>query len=882
MSYGRSWLFVWCASGLFLINLLHFLVGYFPFERTLPGVASSTDAALPYALCGLPSNTVHDTTYAPLHGHLVLLVVDALRYDFVDFENFPYVSVLLNSRQGLKYRSRAFAPTVTLPRIKSILSGVVPGYADIIVNLDASRMSTDNVIYQAHSQLKRSYFFGDDTWLKLFPAEYFSKYEGTTSFYVNDYTEVDTNVTRNVKASLQAREEWDFLFLHYLGLDHLGHIVGPDSPLVADKLKEMDEVIELLHKKLPPGSLIVVTGDHGMSVTGNHGGTSHEEIETPILFLLAGNERFAEQDASTSSLSGPSVYQIDIAPTLSLLMGLPVPRSSCGSVLPEVLVRHPRLNADQRLFRMQYNAHQLLQVFSENFEAEMEKYQSVRATICNYLRLIRDDQPLQSEAVESSQRGLHSSMMMMKKMLIASRSRFSLHALITGVVGAAHCALAVLVCAFAENLHFQFDRRVLLSSFILGFSTSAFISTLLAGATLPTELVSLAFLSTSTYVLLCSLQGFGTAAAFKAHVLGGGVSLLSSMQLMGLGLHAGSLVGSSFVEEEHQTWYFLSVTIGVAGALLAPSMKIGKEELIKVCRVLLLSRILRGWNRTGDKWIHLPVYADYVLRQPALASALILVTAHNAIGMFRMRNSQLQGAITGTAAGFILLYKLYSVHAGEHPSVAVWLYLALPIALVAGIWEFVTQGEALRERHLHPLNSVSNCWMLLGFILQRPENVFMFGLEIFLENAVHLAVGDFPVTVRAVIYMWFSNAAFFHQGNSNKLSTIDVASGYIGVSFYEPVLVGLLMYCHTYSGVIHWLVMFWRRACYNLGPKDKLRVTSLVLCIKLLVTTWYLIVMLVHREHIFVWSVFSPKGLYESAHAATTVMVLMAVSACNV
>lgn len=92
MAYGHSWLFVWSASGLFLLNVLHFLYGYFPLERTLSGVASSSDVALPYALCGLPSNTVHDTTYSPLHGRLVLLVVDALRYDFVDRERFPYAT----------------------------------------------------------------------------------------------------------------------------------------------------------------------------------------------------------------------------------------------------------------------------------------------------------------------------------------------------------------------------------------------------------------------------------------------------------------------------------------------------------------------------------------------------------------------------------------------------------------------------------------------------------------------------------------------------------------------------------------------------------------------------------------------------------------------
>ncbi|XP_003744961.1 GPI ethanolamine phosphate transferase 2-like [Galendromus occidentalis] len=873
MSYHQSWLFLWSAAILFLINVLLFLVGYFPMERNPTGVAKATDAALPYALCGLPSNTVHDTTYKSLHPRLVLVVIDALRYDFLDEKNFPYASSMVAKRHALKYKSRAFAPTVTLPRIKSILSGIVPGYADIIINLDASRMSTDNLIYQAHSELRRSYFFGDDTWLKLFPPEYFTKYEGTSSFYVNDFTEVDANVTRNVKETISS--DWDLMFLHYLGLDHLGHITGPEGPAVLDKLKEMDEILKYLHQSLPDGSLIVVTGDHGMSVTGNHGGTSHEEIDTPILFMLSGKDNYFNESVELSSWN---VHQIDITPTLALLLGLPIPRGSYGSVIPEVINGHPFLKPEQTLFRMQYNANQMLQVFNDYFEAEMEKYQTVRATICQYLRLIKDDAPLTTEAVHSMQKALYNSMTMMKKMLIGNRSTCNLHYLIIGVIGAFECAFSIFICAFSENLRFKFDKRVLLSSFILGFSVSAFISTLLEGSTIRNELLGVIFLFASTYVLLCSLQGF-TLSTFKGNL--GMVSVLSCMQVLGYALYAGSLIGSSFVEEEHQTWYFLSVSIGVLGALLSPSMKIGKENAIRVFRVLLLSRILRGWNRTGDKWIHLPVYADYILKQRSLAVALVLVTCYNVMSMFRMRNSSLQGALGATSAALILAYKLLSIVAGEHHKLAVWLYLTLPLMIISGIWEFVTL-ENRRERHLHPLNAISNTWMLLGFILQRPENVFMFGLEIFLENAVHAAVASFPVTIQAVVYMWFSNAAFFHQGNSNKLSTIDVASGYIGISFYEPALVGFLMFCHTYSGVIHWLIMFWRHTCYNLGPKDKIRVTSLMLCIKLLLTTWYLLIMIVQREHLFVWSVFSPKGLYECVHSTCFVLLLMGISCSNV
>ena len=32
-------------------------------------------------------------------------------------------------------------------------------------------------------------------------------------------------------------------------------------------------------------TLFVICGDHGMSETGSHGGASHPEIETPLVFL---------------------------------------------------------------------------------------------------------------------------------------------------------------------------------------------------------------------------------------------------------------------------------------------------------------------------------------------------------------------------------------------------------------------------------------------------------------------------------------------------------------------------------------------------------------------------------------------------------------------
>lgn len=63
------------------------------------------------------------------------------------------------------------------------------------------------------------------------------------------YCKVDLNVTRNLPAEF-SKTDWDIMVLHYLGLDHIGHLVGPASSLVPPKLQEMDHVVEFIHKQL--------------------------------------------------------------------------------------------------------------------------------------------------------------------------------------------------------------------------------------------------------------------------------------------------------------------------------------------------------------------------------------------------------------------------------------------------------------------------------------------------------------------------------------------------------------------------------------------------------------------------------------------------------
>ena len=110
------------------------------------------------------------------------------------------------------------------------------------MNVMTSNYEEDNFIKKAFNNGLKILFYGDDTWLKLFPNTFY-RYEGTSSFFALDFTEVDDNVTKNAYKELK-RNDWDIIILHYLGLDHIGHLEGPAGELAKSKLIEMDDIIK--------------------------------------------------------------------------------------------------------------------------------------------------------------------------------------------------------------------------------------------------------------------------------------------------------------------------------------------------------------------------------------------------------------------------------------------------------------------------------------------------------------------------------------------------------------------------------------------------------------------------------------------------------------
>lgn len=158
---------------------------------------------------------------------------------------------------------------------------------------------------------------------------------------------MDNNVTRNVPGELE-RDDWDAMILHYLGLDHIGHKSGPNSSNMIPKQKEMDGIVEQIYKAINTrphheSTLFVLCGDHGMNDGGNHGGSAAGETSPALVFISPKFKDLLSERRQSPVLPlnefdyHSHVEQPDIVPTISSLMGFPIPRNNLGIVIPEFL-----------------------------------------------------------------------------------------------------------------------------------------------------------------------------------------------------------------------------------------------------------------------------------------------------------------------------------------------------------------------------------------------------------------------------------------------------------------------------------------------------------------------------------------------------------------
>jgi phosphatidylinositol glycan class O len=225
----------------------------------------------------------------------------------------------------------------------------MPTFIDAGDNFNPSaRIFEDNWVEQLIDQGNRVVFMGDDTWTALYP-EHFHRNYSYPSFNVKDLHTVDNGVLDHLVPEMSSRD-WDVIIAHFLGVDHVGHRYGPSHPAMIDKLQQMNAMLESViatmdkNKREHPDeeTILLVMGDHGMTSDGNHGGASELEVSA-ALFMLA-TDLINNQDVKVSNTDSHStpfieVSQIDIVPSIALMLGAPIPHGNLGQIIPELFLR---------------------------------------------------------------------------------------------------------------------------------------------------------------------------------------------------------------------------------------------------------------------------------------------------------------------------------------------------------------------------------------------------------------------------------------------------------------------------------------------------------------------------------------------------------------
>ncbi|EXJ72454.1 uncharacterized protein A1O5_04958 [Cladophialophora psammophila CBS 110553] len=823
--------------------LLIFAKGFFPHKAFLPGLAT------------WPTTSEAGARPSPF-DRVIFMVVDALRSDFVygNASGFAFTQSLIRSGAAVPFTGHASPPTITMPRVKAITTGSVPSFVDLILNFAESDTTStlkdqDTWLAQLRAKGGRLVMYGDDTWLRLFP-DFFTRADGTTSFFVSDFTEVDNNVTRHIPSEL-TNQDWSGMTLHFLGLDHIGHKTGPKGPRMPAKQAEMDAIVRDIYSKMESNGhlkscLLVLLGDHGMNEGGNHGASSPGEVSTALTFISPKfRSAFEGQPCPVNDAVDYQYYdtveQSDIVPTLAALLGLPIPLNNLGVLIPRLLElwTHPQ---DQ--YALLYgNAEQVLRIAEATFPREFGK------------------------------------MSTSAKCSITDGEDAEILACLWQRVGEEHRAIA------ADESH-SIPSTTCLKAFLYKAQN------LLSGTASNYDLTSMqAGIGLSVLALALCVPSF-----IQGILLAGvdGVILLVIMIA-----YAVTMFASSYVEEEHQFWYW-----SLAGYMVILHCKDSRFKMINAnggTRAILqgptgtalayfLFGVARRWRQTGQKYAGEPDLLAEVIEPNSWFLWMLVMLAYAALSrnlshragiwmgspqmgilpalvsisafLFKIAFTAADApelltsfAILNPLVGFVSAYPLVSL--------ARVVFLGLTHLLACAMYyEAPWKGADHLRRFLTAFQDV-----LSLFLITQSRTVYVplflfFNLQLYLlRRGRQHSVGE--ITILALLFQY---ASFFTFGSTNSIATIDLSNAYNGISGYNVAAVGMLTFISNWAGPIWWsfaICQLFSSLHLKSGTYSFLfTALATFACIH---TLSVMVACMVLREHLFIWTVFSPKYLYTAA-----------------
>ncbi|WP_066188902.1 alkaline phosphatase family protein [Gracilibacillus timonensis] len=269
-----------------------------------------------------------------MSNKLIIVVLDGLRYD-VAIETLGYMEHLVEKGQALRSAVCSELPSLSRPLYEVLLTGT-PSYSNGIHTNRSVRLSKHKSLFHLSKEAgltnaTASYYWVSELYNRA-PFHYIEdRVQLNTDqaiqngmFYFED-TYPDSHLLLDGEA-LRRRVQPDFLYIHSMNIDDIGHKHGGRSSEYREKVLLADNILaELMPIWLEEGYQVVVTADHGMSEQGQHGGTTEAERQVP-LYMISNKTHKGMQDLL--------LPQLPFASFMCELMGLD--KAETMPVLPQM------------------------------------------------------------------------------------------------------------------------------------------------------------------------------------------------------------------------------------------------------------------------------------------------------------------------------------------------------------------------------------------------------------------------------------------------------------------------------------------------------------------------------------------------------------------
>ena len=303
--------FVSTYSLLLVSSILCIVIAGFGFEQVLiydPPYRHLSPAKLD-AMIERPSVT----------EHILVVVVDGLRLDAsANMDSLNRIRSI-----GASFTSVTGLPSLSLPAATTICCGALPEISGVTTNW-YRREAPDSIFDRARATNLTTAVVAGGSWFMLFGRSIDLKevVNGERESY-------DRDVFESSMMLLPSRSP-NLVLIHFTNLDEVAHDHGGNSPEYRSAVVLIDSYISSIVNSLKLDEwTIVITSDHGHIDAGGHGGPEPEVTRTPLVIGGRG----------ITHLQGGNVSQAAIAPTISVLLGVPPPLLSQYDPLIQVMSR---------------------------------------------------------------------------------------------------------------------------------------------------------------------------------------------------------------------------------------------------------------------------------------------------------------------------------------------------------------------------------------------------------------------------------------------------------------------------------------------------------------------------------------------------------------